>query len=302
MQGSNTGYIYATTTMLIWAGFVVVSRIGGQSDLTVFDMAALRIGTAALVLSPWWVPRLLNPQSRQLRWYQSLLVAVLAGIGFPLLTFVSMTMAPASHGAVLITGVLPFFTALLAFILMGERPGLGRLAGLGLILLGVGTLFVSNASGRAMGAGVFQGDVMLLTASFVWSLFTVLIKRWNVRAFDVTLGVVATSALLYLPVYALFLPKHIGDAEVGQIVLQAFFQGFMVVCVALWSYAKAAELLGAVRAVMFLSATPVMGVLLSVLILDEAVTTSVIVGAVVTFLGALVGALAKSGPAAIVKK
>jgi len=299
MQGElrfgNAGYFYATTTMLIWAGFVVVSRIGGQSELTVFDIAALRIGTAALVLSPWWVPRLLNPESRQLRWYQSLIVAVLAGIGFPLLTFVSMTMAPASHGAVLITGVLPFFTALLAFFLIGERPGRGRLAGLGLILLGVATLFVSNTAGSDAGSGVLLGDALLLAASLVWALFTVLIKRWNVRAFDVTLGVVATSALIYLPTYVVFLPKNIGEVAWSQSLLQAFFQGFMVVCVALWSYAKAAELLGAVRAVIFLSATPVMGVLLSVVILGEPMTTGILVGAVVTFLGALLGATASPG-------
>ena len=85
MRSPEAGYFLAAVTLLIWASFVVISRVGGQSPLTVFDIAALRIGTAALVLSPWWVPRLLRPSTRQMTWTQSLLFALLAGIGYPLL-------------------------------------------------------------------------------------------------------------------------------------------------------------------------------------------------------------------------
>ncbi|MGQ0621403.1 MAG: DMT family transporter [Panacagrimonas sp.] len=293
---SDLGYGFAAVTLLIWAGFVVVSRIGGQSVLTVFDIAALRIGTAALVLAPWWVPRLLKPRLRRLRWYQSLLFASLAGIGYPLVAFTGMVYAPASHGAVLISGMLPFFTSLLALLLIGERPTPGRMAGLGLILLGVATLFATSA-GKASDTTLL-GDAILLAASLIWSLFTVLLKRWQVRAFDVTLGVVAVSALLYLPVYALFLPKHVAEASIGQSLLQAFFQGFMVVCVALWSYAKSAELLGAVRTVIILSGVPVVGVLLSVAFLGETLSAGTALGAAVVFLGALIGAVAKPAPMA----
>jgi len=291
---AELGYVYAAITLLIWAGFVVVSRIGGTSVLSPFDIAALRIGTAALVLSPWWLPRLLRPGLRQLRWYQSLLFALLAGIGYPLVAFTGMVYAPASHGAVLISGMLPFFTAVLAFALLGERPNAARLGGLLLILLGVGLLFFSNALLSGTSRQSVMGDLILLCAAFIWSLFTILLKRWQVRAFDVTLGVVAVSALLYLPVYVLFLPKHIAEAPLSQSALQAFFQGFMVVCVALWSYARAAELLGAVRVVIMLSGVPVVGVLLSVALLGEQLTPGSALGAAIVFLGALIGAMTKS--------
>lgn len=291
---SEVGYLFAGLTLLIWAGFVVVSRIGGQSALNVFDIAALRIATAAMVLSPWWVPRLLRPRLRQLRWYQSLLFALLAGIGYPLVAFTGMVFAPASHGAVLISGMLPFFTTTLAFMLIGERPSPGRMAGLGLILLGVGTLFFGSVQTTGPDGRMLLGDLILLIAGLIWSLFTVLLKRWQVRAFDVTLGVVAVSALIYLPIYALLLPKNIAHASIGQSLLQAFYQGFVVVCVALWSYAKAAEMLGAVRTVIILSGVPVVGVLLSVAVLGEQLTAGSALGAAIAFLGALIGAVARS--------
>ena len=295
-RSKEAGYIYAAITLLIWAGFVVVSRIGGTSTLNPFDIAALRIGTAALVLSPWWVPRLMKPQLRQLRWYQSLLFALLAGIGYPLVAFTGMVYAPASHGAVLISGMLPFFTSVLAFALIGERPGPARLGGLLLILLGVGLLFFSNAAQPGVETKSVMGDLILLTASFLWALFTILLKRWHVRAFDVTLGVVAASALLYLPIYIVLLPKNIADASLGQSALQAFFQGLLVVCVALWTYVKAAELLGAVRVVILLSGVPVVGVLLSVALLGEHLSAGSAMGAAIVFLGALIGAMTKPVP------
>lgn len=293
IPSKNVGYLYAAVTLLIWAGFVVVSRIGGKSPLTVFDITALRIGTASLILSPFWFPRLLRPQLRQLLWNQALIVSLLAGIGFPLLAFVGMTLAPASHGAVLITGMLPFFTSLLAFIVYGNRLTSGRLAGLALILLGVSILLISNSANKIIDSRILEGDLVLLIASFIWSLFTVLIKSWGIRAFDVTLGVVATSAIIYLPVYIFFLPKHLADASIQQSLLQSFFQGFMVVCVALWSYAKATESLGAMRSVLIMSGVPVVGVILSVIFLGESLTFGIATGAVITVIGAIVGSLAQ---------
>lgn len=292
-RSPEAGYFLAAVTLLIWASFVVVSRIGGQSPLTVFDIAALRIATAALVLSPWWLPRLLRPQTRQLSWSQSLLFALLAGIGYPLLAYSGVKFAPASHGAVLISGVLPLFTALLAWMLLRERPSPTRGGGLLLITAGVGVLFASQLTLTTIDAGVMTGDVMLLAASFTWGLFTILLKRWAVRAFDVTLGVVAVSALVYLPIYALFLPKRLAEAAMSQIVLQAVFQGVVVVCLALWTYTKAAELIGPVRLVIMLAGVPVVGVLLSVAFLGETLSTGAALGAALVFLGALLGAMAR---------
>lgn len=293
-DSADSGYVYAAVTLLLWAGFVIVSRVGGQSVLTVFDTAALRIATAALVLAPWWLPRLLRPRTRRLRWHQSLLFAALAGIAYPLLAFTGMRLAPASHGAVLVSGMLPLFTALLAFGMIGERPSLGRAGGLGLILVGVATLFAGSLARAGSSAGeTLVGDLFLLSASVVWSLFTVLLKRWQVRAFDVTLGVVAVSALLYLPVYALWLPKNLAAAPLSQSLLQAGYQGIGVVCVALWTYAKAAERLGATRLVVILSGVPVVGVLMAVALLGEPLSPTTALGAAIVFVGALIGAIAR---------
>lgn len=292
----EAGYLLAAVTILIWAGFVVVSRVAGQSALTAFDVTALRIGTAALVLSPWWVPRLLNPALRQLRWYQSALFAALAGIGYPLLAYGGFVYAPASHGAVLISGTMPFFTTLFAFFLLGERAARLRWLGLSLIAAGVAALFSANFTGTASKGSdtVLLGDLLFIAASAVWALFGILLKVWKVRAFNVTLGVVAYSAMAYLPLYALLLPKQLAQAPLEQIALQAIFQGVVVVCIAMWTYAKAAELIGPSRLAILTSLVPATATLMAIPILGESLTAAAAAGVALTSIGALMGALART--------
>lgn len=290
---ADAGYLYAAITLLIWSGFVVVSRLGSTGTLTPYDIDALRIGTSALVLAPWWLPRLLKSGLRQLRWYQSLTLAMLAGITYPLASYTGFQISPASHGAVLISGMLPFFTSIFAGLLLGERPNRIRLLSLALILTGVMILLFTSIATLPAGQSTLKGDLFLLAASCLWSLFTVLLKLWQVKAFDVTLGVSAVSSLIYLPVFALFLPSNLSIASWQEIALQSFYQGFVVVCVAMWTYAKAVELLGSMRVVIMMSGVPVVGALLAVPILGEALTPGSALGAAIVFLGALLGAMAR---------
>lgn len=290
---SDSGYLFAALTVLIWSGFVVVSRMGSTGTLTPYDISALRLGTAALVLAPWWLPRLLIPERRQLQWYQGLSLALLAGITYPLASYIGFQYAPASHGAVLISGMLPFFTSIFAGRLLGERPSRVRFLGLTLILTGVLTLLFTQMNVQSFGQSTLKGDLLLLAASCFWSLFTVLIKYWRLKAFDVSLGVTAISAMMYLPVFFLFLPSHLAIASTQDIALQAFYQGFIVVCVAMWTYAKAVELLGSVKVVIMMSAVPVVGTLLAIPVLGETLSTGAAVGVAIVSLGVLIGALAR---------
>ena len=47
------GYLAALATLLMWSGFSLISRMGGKSILTPYDIFALRLATASLVLLPF---------------------------------------------------------------------------------------------------------------------------------------------------------------------------------------------------------------------------------------------------------
>ena len=288
---TNAGYLYAGITIFIWTGFIIVSRLGGRGAFTPFDIVALRLGVAGVLMLPWLLLRGLPQVAPQ----RIAALTATAGLAYPLLAYGGFYFAPASHGAVLMSGLLPFFTTFFAVYLLAERPSRLRLAGLGLIAAGVAVMFGASLRGAVAGphGPVWIGDLMLIASSALWALFGVLIKRWKVRALDVAVTVAVTAMLVYLPVYFAVLPKNLAQVPLRAILLQGFYQGVMVVCVAMITYARAAELLGPARLAVMLSSVPAMGALLAVPVLGEALGGASAAGVALVSLGALTGALAR---------
>lgn len=49
-QPPHRAYLAAFGTVAIWTGFILISRLGGKSVLTGWDILALRLGTASVLL------------------------------------------------------------------------------------------------------------------------------------------------------------------------------------------------------------------------------------------------------------
>ncbi len=69
-------------------------------------------------------------------------------------------------------------------------------------------------------------------------------RKWNINVWDLTVSIALISAALYLPVYFLLLPKQIAIAPWDAIATQAFYQGIVVVIVAMMLYMRAVAALG----------------------------------------------------------
>ncbi|RXQ86866.1 EamA/RhaT family transporter, partial [Ancylomarina salipaludis] len=91
------GFACASLVLVIWSGFILVSRAGATGVLTPWDLAALRHAVAFAVLAPFAAGGALGA----IPGYRVLALGAFAGLGFPLCAYVAFTMAPASHGAVL---------------------------------------------------------------------------------------------------------------------------------------------------------------------------------------------------------
>ncbi len=288
----SKGYLYAGLTILIWASFVVISRLGGKSALTPFDITALRLTVSGVILGAWLLARGLRVA---LRPHQIALFVACVGFAYPLLTYTGFSFAPASHGALLLSGTLPFMTALLGLLILGERLTRARVLGLLLIAAGVGLIGGESLTAER-GEKDWLGDLLFLCASLSWAVFTIFLRKWQVRALDVTLAVGVCSMLAYMPVYLIFLPKNITQAPMQDILLQAVFQGIFVVCIAMILFIKATELLGPVRVAMLMSLVPALGAMLAVPVVGESLTRAAIVGVALVTTGALLGALRKLPP------
>jgi drug/metabolite transporter (DMT)-like permease len=96
------GAIYGLAAVVIWAGFIVVSRLGVRTSLTPWDVTAIRFAVAGTLLLPY-----LMRKGLALGW--SGLTAIVMGL-----------FAPAAHGGALFPGVMPLMVAILAAAILKE--------------------------------------------------------------------------------------------------------------------------------------------------------------------------------------
>lgn len=278
----RTGYAYAAATVMIWAGFVLLSRLAGKSALNGSDIVALRFATAAAILFPFWCFKWRVPLlDRRL-----FLLALTGGVGYTLAAYWAFRFAPAAHGAVLLSGVLPFFVAGVAWVLLGEPPRARLRHALLAIAAGVGCLAMHSLGGLAQS---WPGDLMLIGASILWAVYTVLVRRWGYAPVETTIGVTLISAVVYLPVYLLLLPKGIAHAPLSAIVLQSLYQGVLVAIVAMVLYMQALSRLGPLKLGTAMATVPAIAGTGATLLLGEPFSGWLLAGLVLTSIGAWLG-------------
>src|SRR5215813_11084236 len=111
------GAFYGLAAVCIWAAFIVVSRLGVQTSLTPWDVAAIRFGVAGILLLPYLLKKGLALD--RLGWTG--VAAITSGCGAPMVLLVNagLLFAPAAHGGALFPGMMPLMVAILAAFVLG---------------------------------------------------------------------------------------------------------------------------------------------------------------------------------------
>ena len=258
--------------ILLFSGFTLVSRIGMRSALAPTDLAALRFGIGGLLLLPVFARFGLAG----LPIAKALALCFLGGLGFALFAYAGFLRAPASHGAVLLHGTLPFFTALLAFAVLHERPRGSRLAGLGLIFLGIAAM--SWDSLRATNLRQLTGDACLLAASFCWSAYAIMVRRTGLSALRAAAIVAFFALVTYVPFYLIFLESGLPTTPMADLAVQAVFQGVLIGACSILVYTRAVMALGASQTALLTAAVPCVTALAAIPLLGEYPTALALAG------------------------
>ncbi|HEY9098725.1 MAG TPA: DMT family transporter [Thiobacillus sp.] len=280
------GFAAAAVVVVVWSGFNLVSRLGGRSPLTPYDMAALRFVFSGLVCLPFVLTRW-----RRLNWQRLAVLAALGGMSYGLFVYTGFALAPTAHAGILVNGGIPFASALIAWLILGHRPGLRSevallVAGVGIILIGIHSL------GQFSGAPAHQwvGDVFFLLAALCYASFGLLLKHWHVSPLDATIGVAVISMVCYTPVYLAFLPKAITTVPLSFILVQGVYQGILAASIAALLFAYAIHNIGPQRATLMLALVPGVSAVAAVPLLGESLDALTIAGVVLVTVGAVLGA------------
>ena len=279
------GITAAVIIVFIWSGWLIVSKVGAESALTIFDIAGLRFGLSGLVSLP--IVLYFKPW-RGMPVHRMVVMAILAGVPYVLLGYAAFTFAPAAYGGVFMNGVLPAMTLALGWIWLKERPLRSQVGGAALIIAGAVLAALEVVQTAASGAWI--GALLFLVAACWFSVYLILNRLWGVTPLQVLLVLSVLSGLVYVPIWFFFLPSNLAEAPTSQILLQGTYQ-MLPNLVGLNLLTLAVRHVGASVSAAIMSAVPSLGAILGLVLLGEALGPLTWAGILVLSLGILLTSL-----------
>jgi drug/metabolite transporter (DMT)-like permease len=280
------GYACAFAVLFVWAGFLLMSRAGARGPFTAWDLGLLRYGGSFLAVLPIiWLRGL-----PRIGWRPAAACVATAGFGFPLFAYAGFGFAPAAHGGVMLPGLLPFWAALVMWLVLGDRFTRIQAIALALVAGGI-ALLASDTFGAHPGA--WRGDLLLACGSFCWAWYMLAVRVFRVPATDATFAIALYALPAYLPVWWLFLPSRLDHAPWDAILAQAAFQGVIAVIVAGFLFTRAMNALGSARLTTITACVPALAALGAWPLLDEPLGIAGLAGVALVTAAMLVGVLGR---------
>jgi drug/metabolite transporter (DMT)-like permease len=282
MSPRSQGYLYVAITMCIWGGFTITSRLNAQWGISAWDITALRFALAFCIL----MPILLYKKDTAFLWKKEpFLLAMIGGVAYCLTSYTAFHYVPAAHAAIFLNGCLPLCTAVAGLVLF-KQP-LDKHIWISLVIMLSAITAMSFLMYQETGVAFGFGDMLFFLSAIWWGIFTVLLRQWQLSAWHSMAGVAIWSAIVYVPIYLLFLPKNLTAPEPMHLLLQVVFHGIFVVIVATLTYVEAIKRLGAFKAGSIVTLAPFMAAILAVPLLGEPLSVAIICGLVGMAIGAL---------------
>ena len=272
-----------------WTLFAAVSVIWGMpylfikiavDEISPSLVAWSRLALAAAVLLPiaWKLGALRGLRER---WrILTVFAAVEMAVPWPLLGFGEVHIS--SSLAAILVATVPLFVALLATRFdHSERPTVTRLVGMLIGLAGVVALVGIDIGGKG---DELLGALAILLVAFLYAIGPMIVKR---RLSDVDpLGPVAASlgiaALLVTPFALVSLPDSTPSADTFASIAVL---GLLCSALAFLLFFRLIAEIGPGRATVITYINPVVALALGVVVLDESITTGVVVGLLLILAG-----------------
>ena len=304
------GIAAAIITVTIWTGFIIIARAMSHRTLTPFDIAFVRMIGAGLIMLPWgwwWVRNQAKANAgagtkpargwlglSPYPWKLTATIGVPAALMYAVFVYSGFMFAPAAHGSVLLPGMLPLWTTLLALVIIGTPISGKRWFGLGLIITG-GLLVGGSSLLHAFDGGdIWKGDLLFLAASFSWSYYTVMTRKHGLAAIPATIAICVFAVFTFVPMYVVLaftgvIVSHLREAPWSEILFQALVQGVGSVVISGITFVRMVETFGPIRSTMITAVVPSLSALGAVIFLGEPLYWNLLLGLALATVGIVFG-------------
>ena len=278
------GVLAALATVTIWAAFLIGTRFAVNGNLTVDEVLILRLIPAFLIMLPLMFKLGVIIKGQSI--FSLLMIALGATAVFPYLISTGVYYAPASDAGALAPGMLPFWTALFAFIITGEKPSKIRFFGLIVILMGaflVGSYSILSSSDQ----NTWKGHFLFLAGSGMWSIYSVYFRQSGIDPLTGLVFGLFWGTVVVIPLLVLFGDVSFEKASTFDIFSMIILQGLLIAILAMLLYNFAIRQLGPAQTAAFGALTPILALIGGFIFLGETITLLKSIGIFIVAIGVL---------------
>lgn len=286
----QNGTLLVLIALLFWAGNIVVGRatVGLVSPLSLASMRWLIAGAIALVLARRHLRR--DWPAIRAGWPWLLLLSLTGITAYNTLVYIGLQSTTAINGF-LINTTIASVVAVTGFLLFRDRMGWRAALGLLVAMLGVVWVILGGDLASLLALELNRGDLVIFTGVVSYALYMAwLRKRPPVHPMTFIAVTFLIGAVFLLPFWALETAAGAftawGDPRTWWVI------GYLAVFPSLVSYLcfnRGVALIGPNRASALLLMTPLVGVVLAMIFLGEALVWAHVIGGILIFAGLFIG-------------
>ena len=277
-------YLAAIITVSIWAAFLVGTRFAIIKSFTVEEILVLRLLPAAIIMAPLMFKLgILPPEGH---FITKIIFALGASALFPWVLSMGLYYSPASNAGALGPGTLPFWTALIAYLITRENPENLRKVGLFVILFGavlIGIIQLDTNSGNL----TWFGNILFLIGAALWAIYSVIFRQSGISPFHGLVIGLFWGSIVFVPILVIFGDVSFKYASVTNIFLMIILHSFIIGILAMLLFTYAVKKLGAAQTAAFGAITPILSMLGGIIFLDEIITPPKLLGICLVTIGVL---------------
>ena len=285
------GYVAAVVTVTIWAAFLVGTRFAVTTNFTVEEILVLRLIPAAIIMLPYMLKLGVMPPGNRL--ITKIIFALGASALFPWVLSMGLYYSPASNAGALGPGTLPFWTALIAFLITSEKPNRSRKFGLFVILLGALVIGIVQFETN-YGDLTWLGNILFLLGAALWAIYSVIFRQSGIAPLHGLVIGLFWGSLIFVPFLITFGSVKFENTTLHDIAFMVILHSFIIGILAMLLFTYAVKKLGAVQTAAFGALTPILALIGGVILLDEIISPSKLSGICLVTAGVLLASGALS--------
>ncbi|WP_017209393.1 DMT family transporter [Clostridium beijerinckii] len=290
IQNGTLSYYYLASTgaVVLWSASFIATKLAYETFAPI-QLAAVRTLFAVIL---FWFMRKITSNNDQIQKEDRMRIALSGFLGITLyfaIENIGVSMTSSSNSA-LIVASFPAVTTLLEFFIYHSKPNVKKVLGIILAIIGVAVLTQINVDGNSKS---MLGNIILIGAGVVWAFYNFITR-------DLTNKYSAMTLTYYqmLAGFIFFLPFVIIEGKTWRMPTMTSASALIYLSVgcsivAFLLYNLGLRKLSASISVSLMNLAPVLGLIFSILILHESVSTVQILGGIIVIIGVILSSIQK---------